>query len=128
VGFEGESSVLERGNEQARRERERERERGGGEMALAAVETMAFGLPTKELVYGGSCKAAAGSSTSLGASSSLFGTRKIGNGSCGHEINVKRRRSAVARAELMQASRPISSFEYRTRFSLSLFVSLAIRA
>ncbi|CAM6036178.1 unnamed protein product [Sphagnum compactum] len=83
-------------------------------MVLAAVETMAFGVPTKELVYGGSCKLAAGSSTSLGASSSLFGTRKIGNGSRGHEINVKRRRSPVARAELMQASRPISSFEYRT--------------
>jgi len=30
VGFEGESSVLERGNEQARREREREREREEG--------------------------------------------------------------------------------------------------
>jgi hypothetical protein len=95
-------------------------------MALAAVETMAFGVPTKELVYGGSCKAAAGSRTSLGASSSLFGTRKIGNGSCGHEINVKRRRSPVARAELMQASRPISSFEYRTRFSLSLSLSLCV--
>jgi hypothetical protein len=95
-------------------------------MALAAVETMAFGVPTKELVYGGSCKAAAGSRTSLGASSSLFGTRKIGNGSCGHEINVKRRRSPVARAELMQASRPISSFEYRTRFSLSLSLSLSL--
>ncbi len=40
------------------RGRERERERGGGQMAIAAVETMAFGVPTKELVYGGSCKAA----------------------------------------------------------------------
>jgi len=36
VGFEGESAVLERGNEQARRERERERERRGRDGASSS--------------------------------------------------------------------------------------------
>jgi hypothetical protein len=116
--------------------RGRERERGGGgEGKMAAGEAVAF-LPTRTVISSGHACCKGGESSMSFGSSGLFGSGSYSSGkvSCsGHNINGKcgrrPRRSAVVRAELMQASRPMRSFENRTRFlSLSLSLWSSIRA
>jgi hypothetical protein len=87
-------------------------------------------LPTRTVISSGHACCKGGESSMSFGSSSLFGSGSYSSGkvSCsGHNINGKcgrrPRRSAVVRAELMQASRPMRSFENRTRF-LSLSLSL----
>ncbi len=107
---------------------EREGE-SGGEGKMAAGEAVVF-LPTRTVISSGHACCKGGESSMSFGSSSLFGSGSYSSGkvSCsGHNINGKcgrrPRRSAVVRAELMQASRPMRSFENRTRF-LSLSLSL----
>ncbi len=113
------------------------RERGGGggsEGKMAAGEAVAF-LPTRTVISSGHPCCKGGESSMSFGSSSLFGSGSYSSGkvSCsGHNINGKcgrrPRRSALVRAELMQASRPMRSFENRTRFlSLSLSLSLSLQ-
>jgi hypothetical protein len=96
---------------------------------MAAGQAVAF-LPSRTVISSGHACCKGGESSMSFGSSSLFGSGNYSSGKLicsGHNINGKcgrrPRRSAVVRAELMQASRPMRSFENRTRF-LSLSLSL----
>ncbi|CAK9222408.1 unnamed protein product [Sphagnum troendelagicum] len=87
---------------------------------MAAGEAVVF-LPTRTVISSGHACCKGGESSMSFGSSSLFGSGSYSSGKLicsGHNTNGKcgrrPRRSAVVRAELMQASRPMRSFENRT--------------